>query len=299
MLLSVIIPTLNRPDDLAISVHSVLEQTYIPSELIIVDQSIGDESYNIVTDVFNKTNCNIELVYIHDSKIKGLVEAKKKGVEVAIGDIISFSEDDEVMHEKYLENTINVFSNKDIMGVSGVVTNIVRSKIYEIGFKMFHLGLFTDPRVDAVRYKDCEGKGVLIQSNYLSGGLSSYRREVFEKIKYDIKNKFFTMEDIEFSVRAANFFGEENFFVCTNVCLAHYMSPINREILFARWKRKSHEYILFYKKNRNKKYSLIFLVWLFIGLILESIVSSVREFSFKPFLGLISGISTGIKWKLI
>ena len=38
--LSVIIPTLHRPDDLVNAFKSILEQSYKPDELIIVDQSL-------------------------------------------------------------------------------------------------------------------------------------------------------------------------------------------------------------------------------------------------------------------
>jgi GT2 family glycosyltransferase len=298
MLISVIIPTLNRPDDLALSVYSVIGQTYLPHELIIVDQSDDNISYDIVSGIFHESNCDINLVYIHDSEISGLVAAKKNGVDAAVGDIISFSEDDEVMHERYLENTVDAFSDENIMGISGIVTNIERNKFYLIIFKIFHLGIYSDPRVDVFKNRDCNGKGRLICSNYISGGISSYRKVVFEKIEFDLKNKFFTMEDIEFSVRAADFFGKNKFFICTNVCLKHYMSPINREILFDRWKRKSHEFILFYKKNKRKKYAFLFLLWLMIALILESILAGFRKISYKPFLGLIVGIYTGSIWKL-
>ncbi len=298
MLISVIIPTLNRPDDLALSVYSVIGQTYPPNELIIVDQSDDNRSYDIVSDIFHKSNCDINLVYIHDPEISGLVAAKKSGIDIAIGDIISFSEDDEVMHEKYLENTVNAFADENIMGISGIVTNIKRNKLYLIIFKMFHLGIYSDPRVDVVKYRDCNGKGRLIRSNYISGGISSYRKIVFKKVEFDLKNKFFTMEDIEFSVRAVDFFGKDRFFICTNVCLDHYMSPINREVLFERWKRKSHEFILFYKKNKHKRYAFIFLLWLMIGLILESIIAGFRKTNHKPFLGLMAGIYTGSVWKL-
>ena len=52
--ISVIIPTLNRPDDLSLAVSSILEQSILPAELIIVDQSIDSDSYKKVNEIFIK-----------------------------------------------------------------------------------------------------------------------------------------------------------------------------------------------------------------------------------------------------
>ena len=241
--LSVIIPTLHRPDDLVIAVSSILEQTHLPDELIIIDQSIDKNSLNNIKGMFSNINIKTKLIYIHDSSIKGLVSAKNNGVKNATGDIISFLEDDELLDKNYLKNTINVFlENQHILGCSGIVSNIRRSTFYEIMFKVFHRGLFFDKRVDIIKYQNCNGAGELINSTHISGGLSSYRKEVFKKIKYDLYNNFFYCEDIDFSIRASDFFGINRFAIVTNICLIHYMSNINRDVLEPRWRRKTNEF---------------------------------------------------------
>ena len=294
--LSVIIPTLHRPDDLVIAVSSILEQTFLPDELIIIDQSIDKKSLNNIKDMFSNINIKTKLIYIHDSSIKGLVSAKNNGVKNATGDIISFLEDDELLDKNYLKNTINVFlENQHILGCSGIVSNIRRSTFYEIMFKVFHRGLFFDKRVDIIKYQNCNGAGELINSTHISGGLSSYKKEVFEKIKYDLYNNFFYCEDIEFSIRASDFYGVERFVIVTNICLQHFMSNINRDILEPRWKRKTNEFILLYKKNKNKNYALISVIWLMVGLFFESLYSVILQRSFGPFVGFIRGLYEGIR----
>ena len=111
--LSVIIPTLNRPNDLAGVVKSIFNQSYLPNELIIVDQSIGLESYNNIQDLFSKVKPSIKLIYIHDSKINGLVSAKHHGVQSSSGNIISFLEDDETLSTNYLKNVVSVFEENE------------------------------------------------------------------------------------------------------------------------------------------------------------------------------------------
>lgn len=297
--LSVVLPTKNRPDDLVRAVTSILEQNELPYELIIVDQSVDSKSHNNIKDLFSKLKPNTKLVYIHDSSIKGLVSAKNHGVKKSNGEIISFLEDDEFLDKNYLKNTINLFDkNEHILGCCGIVTNIRRSFFYEIMFKLFHQGLFFDKRVDVVKYKDSDGKGVLISSTHLSGGISSYRREVFKSIEYDLRTNFFYCEDIDFSIRAADFFGKNRFVIATNIFLAHYMSPINRDVFEPRWFRKTNEFILLYKKNKNKKYSLLSVIWLIIGLFFEAVYSCFTTFSFGPILGFFKGLYSGLNYDI-
>ena len=298
--LSVIIPTLNRPEDLSGAVISILSQTVLPYELIIVDQSADKFSYNNIHTIFSKRNNPCSLVYIHDSSIVGLVSAKHKGVQNSSGNIISFLEDDETLNKDYFKNIISIFTNNEnLLGCSGVVSNIRRNKIYSLAFKIFHLGIFFDNRVDIIKKVDIHQEALLIESNHISGGLSSYRKSVFDDIKYDLKNDFFYCEDIDFSIRAADFYGKDKFYLATNVLLQHHLSPINRDSMLPRWSRKTKEFIMLYKKNSNKPYALFCIFWLLIGLLIESMYSSLRRLSIAPLIGYFKGLVLGLKTKLI
>jgi len=107
------------------------------------------------------------------------------------------------------------------------------------------------------------------------------------------------LEDIDFSTRAADFFGDEYFFISTNMCLDHNMSPINRARLKGRWQRKLREYVTFYKKHSDKPWSLVNLIWLLIGMLGESIVSSILSKNIGPLAGTMVGLYDGIRKKVI
>ena len=79
-----------------------------------------------------------------------------------------------------------------------MMSNVHSGVLYEYLFKLFHRGIFYDPRLNAGKNRDCQGLGVLLPSRYLSGGISCYRKEVFEKVKFDMVNDFFMLEDIDF-----------------------------------------------------------------------------------------------------
>jgi len=297
---SVIIPTKNRPADLILAVTSILKQKKAPNELIIVDQSDINESYDVVKSLFSTYRMVPKLLYVYEPGICGLVEAKQKGVSVSKCEIISFLEDDIVLHHHYIENVFELFEKKvNIMGCCGVMSNQHSGYIYETLFALFHRGIFFDARLNAGKSKDCGGDGVLIPSRFLSGGISSYRRLVFDDVEFDTKNDFHMLEDIDFSTRAVDFFGEDFFFIASNMCLEHNMSEINRDRLRSRWQRKLIEYAVFYKKNSYKRSSLINFIWLLIGLFWESVASSLLKRNVGPLLGTIVGLYVGIRKKLV
>jgi len=118
-------------------------------------------------------------------------------------------------------------------------------------------------------------------------------------VNFDMVNDFFMLEDIDFSTRAADFFGDEYFLISTNMCLDHNMSPINRARLKERWQRKLREYITFYKKHSDKPWSSVNLIWLLIGMLGESIISSVLSKNIGPLTGTMVGLYDGIRKKVI
>jgi len=297
--ISVVIPTLNRPVSLVLAVTSVLEQKHLPDEIIIVDQSVDEHSYIAVKGLYKNFDVTPKLIYLHEPEVSGLTEAKQRAVEVVKGDIISFLEDDVVLDPCYIENSLSVFNkNPKMMGCCGVISNIYSGTLYEYLFKLFHRGIFYDSRLNLGKNRDCQGLGKLLPSRYLSGGISCYRKEVFEKVKFDTVNNFFMLEDIDFSTRAADYFGDKYFFISTNMCLKHNMSPINRMQLKERWQRKLCEYITFYKKHSNKRWSLFNLIWLLIGMLGEAVVSCVLFRNIKPLGGTMLGFYDGIRKKV-
>lgn len=297
-MLTLIIPTKNRPNDLKKAIESLLLQTRLPDELIIVDQSDDYESKLIVDKNFlNYFNCN--LIYIHNRNIKGLVDAKHVGVEKSLGDIICFIEDDVVLEAEYLKQIELGFSKKsNMIGCSGVITNPPKIIFfYKFLFKIFHRGIFKDKRIDV--HKKYNGyNNNFIMSNMLSGGVSAWRREVFENVKFDMVNGFHMLEDIDFSTRVAKHFGN-CLYINPNVRLAHYSSQTNRDVLDIRQRRKVRECFTYYKKRKDWSSATISFYWLLIGMLLEALFLSFSCVSLKPIHGYLLGLQDGYAKKII
>ena len=294
-MLSLIIPTKNRPADLKNAIASIVEQSIFPDELIIVDQSHDLSSKMMVENILDGIK-NINLIYIYDVEISGLIEAKKVGVDNSCGDIICFIEDDVVLSSDYIEQITSGFSvNKSMLGCCGIMTNFnANSKFYLFVFELFHRGIFKDVRQRVTLGKVAK---TFVLSDKLSGGISAWRREVFYYLYFDVKNSFHMLEDIEFSTRVYRYFNGR-LFINQKVRLAHYSSPIQRDGIFLQKRRKSKECIIYFKKRIGWEWSISSMLWLMMGMFFESIFISLSIKSFSPLKGFLLGIRDGILHKI-
>ena len=299
MLITAVIPTRNRPRDLECAVASVLAQSRPPEELLIIDQSPGDESHERVRALLSAQPASIEVDYVHDPAIPGLIAAKKAAVARAHGDIVCFLEDDVVLEPDYVREIERGFvQHPDMVGSCGVVTNLPPlAPLYFRLFHFFHRGIFRDPRVGLTGVVTGSGHA-LVPSPYLSGGLSAYRREVFAAVPFDVQNGFFALEDIEFSTRVARAFGDR-LYINPNARLEHRMSPANRAVLHAKHERKVREFIVFHKKRRGHGARAAHVLLLLTGLFLESVFQAARERALGPVSGFFRGLWHGMRWKVV
>lgn len=113
---SVIITTCNRLDKLNKCVGLILENSTLPSEIIIIDQ--GD---NRKTDIMIRAfHCPI-IKYFKMGK-KGLSAGRNLGIKKSKGDIIVFTDDDCLVDKNWLKNiNLSFQENKNLYGIFGAV----------------------------------------------------------------------------------------------------------------------------------------------------------------------------------
>ncbi|MCW5519177.1 glycosyltransferase [Aureitalea sp. L0-47] len=110
-LISIIIPTLNRCDYLALTLESVLNQTHRPIEVIVVDDgSIGNA---------NRELCNKypEVSYVWIENSGGPAKPRNVGIEKANGDFLAFVDDDDIWLPEKLQKQIEVLNNHPGFGL--------------------------------------------------------------------------------------------------------------------------------------------------------------------------------------
>jgi len=285
-MLSIIVPTKNRPNDLSVALKSIIQSMHADDELIIIDQSEDPFSNNILN------NNNISIKYIHSPWISGLVEAKNFSLQYICNDTVVFLEDDIELSTNYLTNVRNVFQDQKLIAGCGTEIKSSSSFLYRLLFNLSHLGPFYDPRVSCVCSIDTSAS--FVPSRYLSGGISFFRKEVFDKVKLDLSNNFFALEDIDFSTRVYAAFPNHKMGIFKHICLHHHRSPVNRANAFLIWSRKIREYIVFYKKQQFSLVTLLSFTWLLLCLFTNSFFASLVHFQLDPFRGFLDGFYKGL-----
>ena len=110
ILFSIIIPTFNRKLLLERAVKSVIDQTYINWELIIVDNSSTDGTEELIKRLNNNK------IKYHKIKNNGIIaKSRNLGIDESVGDFICFLDSDDWWYENKLSCISNKLNNVDFL----------------------------------------------------------------------------------------------------------------------------------------------------------------------------------------
>lgn len=245
MKFSLVVCTYKRPVPLLKLLNSVSEQLLIPHEILIIDSSPDSETEEILESINN-----LPLEYFHvEEKNRGLTRQRNFGISKISPDteVVCFLDDDIELTPNYFKKIMETYKNyPDAVGVGGYILDEVvwersnegvTGEEFEIdGYKRklgsrnllrkrFRL-LSKDP--PGVMPKFSHGlsisflppSGKIYPVEFFMGGVSSYRKELFEQIKF---SKYFEgyglYEDMDFCLRASK---HGQLYVNTSAGLYHH-----------------------------------------------------------------------------
>ena len=208
MKVSVIVCTKDRLKSLIRFYNSLILQTELPDEFIIVDGSTipinQSENYKSKINDFKKTK-----IYYYNTE-PGLTKQRNNGISKATGDIIYFFDDDIILEHLFLEKMNFIFINfPEFYAGMGLMTNydhlITFKEILILSIKRFFLlshaygsGKFYKSGFASHPY----GQNMFLETNVLAGGLTGYRKDVFKYFSFDDSLTGYSyMEDDDFSKR--------------------------------------------------------------------------------------------------
>lgn len=114
-LVSVVIPTYNRPNLIIRAVESVNNQTYSNIEIIVVDDA-SEQDIESVLAKFDKVK------FIKNNKNQGPCFSRNEGLREAKGEFINFLDDDDFIYPNKIKKQIDLFL-KSIDSNLGMVTS--------------------------------------------------------------------------------------------------------------------------------------------------------------------------------
>lgn len=130
-LVSILIPSYNRPKFLEIALESAIKQTYKNIEIIICDDSTNDEVFSMIEN-YTKKYDNIR--YYKNKKNIGQFENDLKLIELSRGDYINFLMDDDVFESNKIEMMMECYLSDNNNEIKLVTSH--RQLIDEIGNRL-------------------------------------------------------------------------------------------------------------------------------------------------------------------
>jgi len=248
MLISIVIPTKNREKDLIECIESIVKQTALPNELIIIDDgNISIAKKNLIQYLLQ----NSDIIFQYFKKeIADSSESRNLGAKKASGEIILFLDDDVILNKNYIEKIIKVYEenkeNEKLAGVGGMINAREKSFIEKIFDRTFFLHSskpwsilpwgFQTWKYDLKKEE---------KTDWLPGCNCSFRKEIFRKYQFkSLQVGRVGLEEIEFCWQIIK---DGYYFIITPFAkLVHKEPPIAQETAFlSGWKEGFNRFLIF------------------------------------------------------
>ncbi len=294
--LAVLIPTLNRPQDLVLAVKTLLKQTRFPQELIIVDQSTSNESERLVRAMFAERPeraAQFELRYTRDPDVRGLATARNLLLDLNRCSIFLFLDDDVELEEDFIEKLLEGYAeDSEVTGISGIITNYKPGGLATRAWNwLFVRGPFHDERQEIYyRANELRNAGRIAVSRF-GGGLMSFRTERIRGLRFDPNLKGGAEgEDVDFCLHLPSAARLE---IDPRARLVHNVSTSGRknEHWIASVVRGSS--YLYYRNWRRGVLNRIAFAWLICGFALLSLMASAKRRSLAPWKAFTTALNYG------
>jgi glycosyltransferase involved in cell wall biosynthesis len=213
--ISVVTPTLHRPNEVMELIRNLAAQSLSPFELILVDGASEDPTptYREIQKI-SPDSLPIAIQYIRHAR--GTSIQRNAGIEAAQGDFIAFIDDDIRLAVDYFERVLAVFQNDregTIGGVAGYITNQYLDPATSARWKWYRrLKLFTTYEPGRYDYQSGYPINRYLQPphdstreiDFMGAGCAVWRRAVMDEgLRFStFLSGYGILEDTHFALRA-------------------------------------------------------------------------------------------------
>ena len=242
-----------RPKPLLELLRSVATQTQYPDEILIIDGSTDDKTKIVLEENIFK---NLKY-FIVPKESRGLTKQRNYGIE-RVGsetNVVCFLDDDTVLETSYFELLLKTYKTfPEALGVGGYIIDETKCEFVDYNYKPKIDEFYFDgwKRKDSSRFvlrkklgldSNCppgysslysHGRsigflppsGKTYEVEMLMGGVSSFRKEVFETLQFSTYFEGYGLyEDADFTLRVAKV---GKLYLNTAARLYHYHHPSGR-----------------------------------------------------------------------
>src|SRR6185437_11096991 len=278
--LTIVIPTKNRHNALAQALKSIFEQTVLPQEVIVVDQS--PKSGDAESELMKMLPASVRLDYAWNPAIPGCAVARNVAIERAHEDILLFLDDDVTLYPDFIERLLASYEeNHGATGISGIPVNYAMpGKFFYYWSKIFTRGPFWNDRFPV--YWNASSLTRPVKVSQMSGGMMSFKRASLGKTRFDSNLKGVSDgEDVDLCVRLKG-----TYFIDPRCKLTHHFNSSGREK--DHWTRR-HARAYTYLYLRNWRPHKIAYAWLNAGWLLAALLGCVSRRSLSPLRAMMAG----------
>lgn len=251
---SVVVPTLDRHEDLARFTASLAAQTVRPHELVVVDAGALPGTDALLLRGLAGTG--VALRYARSAP--GTSLQRNVAIGLVHGDVVFFFDDDVVLDPDYVERSLECF---DDAGTVGVVMGVFKNEqgppsaarnLYCSVFGLTHMAADDDARMfrsGHMRWSASPSRVIPLPA--AAGGMVAYRRECLADQRFaEFLPGYTHNEDVEFSHRVAR--DGWRIVQTPHARLVHHVSPVNRVKLPERAARMIYGKYWFFKEHQPK-----------------------------------------------
>ena len=137
--ISVIIPTMNRPESLDRTLQYMAKANNVPQQIVVVDQSQHEDIRKKNEGILDKYKTIESRVYIYQ-QIPSLTKARNKGLSKADNEVIILSDDDVDVPADMFTNVVRLMQDKKVAMIAGIDELTQQSKTnigYFLGTKSY------------------------------------------------------------------------------------------------------------------------------------------------------------------
>lgn len=173
---SVIVPIYDVEKYLQSCIDSILAQTYICMEIILVD----DGSPDLCGSICDRNSMLDNRIHVIHKENEGLSSARNVGLEVATGKYVVFIDSDDTIHEKFIEILINLCEQYDC-DIAQCDFLVVTKDSAKLPLNSLQSLFFYSGKQSLSKL--CMGNDNV---KYLVPWNKIYRRELFQGIRYPV-----------------------------------------------------------------------------------------------------------------